>query len=71
LTARSLTLESPYRDPRIGPEIGRKHDVPKRDVLRRFKRGWENFQKTYQPMAESWAVYDNSGASPQLMERQE
>lgn len=45
------------------------HDVPKRDVLRRFKRGWENFQKTYQPMAESWAVYDNSGASPQLLER--
>ncbi len=47
------------------------HDVPKRDVLRRFTRGWENFQKTYQPMAESWAVYDNSGASPQLLERKE
>jgi predicted ABC-type ATPase len=47
------------------------HDVPKRDVLRRFKRGWENFHKTYQPMAECWAVYDNSGLSPQLMERQE
>ena len=45
------------------------HDVPKRDVLRRFKRGWENFQETYRPMAESWAVYDNSGASPQLLER--
>jgi predicted ABC-type ATPase len=45
------------------------HDVPKRDVIRRFKRGWENFQKTYQPMAESWAVYDNSGASPQLLKR--
>jgi len=47
------------------------HDVPKRDVLRRFKRGWENFQNTYRPMAESWAVYDNSAASPQLMERKE
>jgi predicted ABC-type ATPase len=46
------------------------HDVPKRDVIRRFKRGWENFQKTYQPMAESWAVYDNSGVSPQLLERE-
>jgi predicted ABC-type ATPase len=45
------------------------HDVPKRDVIRRFKRGWENFQKTYQPMAESWAVYDNSGASPKLLKR--
>jgi predicted ABC-type ATPase len=47
------------------------HNVPKRDVLRRYKRGWENFQKTYQPMAESWAVYDNSEASPQLLERKE
>lgn len=46
------------------------HDVPKRDVLRRFDRGWENFVKIYQPMAESWAVYDNSAASPQLLERQ-
>lgn len=46
------------------------HDVPKRDVLRRFDRGWGNFVKIYQPMAESWAVYDNSGASPQLVERQ-
>lgn len=46
------------------------HDVPKRDVLRRFDRSWENFVKIYQPMAESWAVYDNSGASPQLLERQ-
>lgn len=45
------------------------HDVPKRDVLRRFNRGWENFVRIYQPMAESWAVYENSGASPQLVER--
>jgi predicted ABC-type ATPase len=47
------------------------HDVPERDVIWRLKRGWENFQKTYQPMADSWAVYDNSGASPQLLERKE
>jgi predicted ABC-type ATPase len=47
------------------------HDVPKRDVLRRFKRGWENFIRIYQPTAESWAVYDNSGASAQLVESEE
>jgi predicted ABC-type ATPase len=29
------------------------HGVPKRDVLRGFKRGWENFQKIYLPMAET------------------
>ena len=43
--------------------------MPKQDVLRRFKRGWENFQETYRQMAESLAVYDNSAASPRLMER--
>jgi predicted ABC-type ATPase len=45
------------------------HDVPRQDVVRRFKRGWENFKNIYQPMADSWAIYDNSGASPMLLER--
>jgi len=44
------------------------HDVPRRDVIRRFKRGWENFDIIYRPMADSWAVYDNSGVSPVLLE---
>jgi len=46
------------------------HDVPRRDVIRRFKRGWENFESIYRPMADSWAVYDNSGVSPVLLEEQ-
>jgi predicted ABC-type ATPase len=37
------------------------HDVPRADVVRRFSRGWGNFQRTYRPLADSWAVYDNSG----------
>jgi predicted ABC-type ATPase len=45
------------------------HDVPRRDALRRFERGWENFMKVYRPLADAWAVYDNSGKSPQLIER--
>jgi predicted ABC-type ATPase len=44
------------------------HDVPRRDVIRRFKRGWENFERIYRPMADSWAVYDNSRVSPVLLE---
>lgn len=44
------------------------HNVPREEVLRRFARGWENFQNTYRPLADSWAVYDNSGASPQLLQ---
>ena len=44
------------------------HNVPAADVRRRFKRGWENFRNVYGPLADSWAVYDNSGASPRLIE---
>ena len=45
------------------------HDVPRIDVIRRFKRGWENFEKIYRPLADSWAVYENSDRLPQLLER--
>jgi predicted ABC-type ATPase len=43
------------------------HDVPRADVLRRFDRGWNNFEAAYKPLAEAWAVYDNSGDRPQLL----
>lgn len=45
------------------------HNVPRADVLRRFKRGWDNFQTSYRPLADKWAVYDNSGEAPQLQEQ--
>ena len=45
------------------------HDVPRRDVVRRFSRSWENFERIYRPLANSWAVYDNSGPTPQLLEK--
>ena len=45
------------------------HDVQRRDVIRRFRRGWENFESMYRPMADSWAIYDNSGTSPVLLEK--
>ena len=45
------------------------HDVPKADVLRRFSRGWYNFERFYRPLADAWAVYDNSGTAPRLLEK--
>ena len=45
------------------------HDVPKADVLRRFRRGWANFETVYRPVADAWTVYDNSGSTPLLLER--
>jgi predicted ABC-type ATPase len=43
-------------------------DVPRIDVVRRFARGWRNFEHIYRAMADSWAVYDNSGTAPKLLE---
>ena len=45
------------------------HHVPRADVLRRYERGWNNFQSDYRDLADAWAVYDNSGDKPQLIER--
>jgi predicted ABC-type ATPase len=44
------------------------HNVPHADVLRRFERGWKNFESAYKPLAHSWEVYDNSGNGPVLLE---
>lgn len=45
------------------------HDVPVKDVVRRFQRGWGNFESVYRPLADSWAVYENSNRTPRLLER--
>lgn len=45
------------------------HDVPRKDVLRRFHRSWENFVRIYRPLAHTWAVYDNSTERPRLLEQ--
>lgn len=33
-----------------------------------FSRSWRNFQNTYRPLADVWAVYDNSSRPPNLIE---
>lgn len=45
------------------------HHVPEADVRRRFLRGWPNFAQHYRPLADAWAVYENSGPVPVLQER--
>jgi predicted ABC-type ATPase len=44
------------------------HDVPRADVIRRFERSWRNFRELYSPIAYAWMIYDNSGATPKLIE---
>jgi|ERR1700677_2013406 len=45
------------------------HHVPRKDVIRRFKRGLQNFENNYRPLADSWTVYDNAGDSPILVKQ--
>lgn len=45
------------------------HDVPRRDLIRRFSRSWENFDRIYRALADEWVVYDNSGRTSELLER--
>lgn len=44
------------------------HNVPRADVIRRFERGWKNFQNLYKPLADSWTIYDNSRDRPQVID---
>jgi len=46
------------------------HHIPEETVRRRYRKGIENFFALYQPLAESWRVFDNSAASmPMLIAR--
>ena len=45
------------------------HNVPPKDVLRRFNRSWSNFRRAYSVLAEEWTVYDNSSSTPRLLEQ--
>ena len=45
------------------------HDVPRADVIWRFKRGWTNFLDVYRPLADHWTIYDNSESKPKVLER--
>lgn len=47
------------------------HNVPKADALRRFTRGWMNFEEHYRELADHWWVYDASGPVPILLDEQQ
>jgi predicted ABC-type ATPase len=44
------------------------HDVPRKDVLRRFDRGLANFKNIYSKLADAWSVYDNSEKIPRRID---
>lgn len=44
------------------------HDVAEEVIRRRFRAGWHNFEHIYRHLVNDWAVYDNSGRAPVLLE---
>ena len=44
------------------------HDVPELVIRRRFHSGLRNFERVYKGLVDEWAVYDNSGGEPILIE---
>lgn len=44
------------------------HDVPENVIRRRFASGRRNFERLYAPRVDSWALYDNSGPLPELLD---
>lgn len=45
------------------------HDVPQKDVSRRFYRSIDNFWEYYEPLCDSWSILDNSTQKPVLIAR--
>nr|CAX84138.1 conserved uncharacterized protein [uncultured bacterium] len=47
------------------------HDIPEGTIRRRFTKGLENFRTLYRPLVNKWALYDNSGPTPLLLDEGE
>jgi len=45
------------------------HNVPEKDVFRRFDKSWSNFCEIYRPLADKWIVFENSIGNPIILEQ--
>lgn len=44
------------------------HHIPEEIIRRRFAAGRANFEHVYAPLVDAWALYDNAGATPVLLD---
>jgi len=44
------------------------HDIPEAVIRRRFAAGLVNLERAYKSAVDTWAVYDNAGATPTLLD---
>jgi len=47
------------------------HDVPIKDIKRRFNRSTENFFNKYRLLADKWILFNNSGPKPKIIARKQ
>jgi predicted ABC-type ATPase len=47
------------------------HNVPEKDIRRRFVRSWDNFETYFKSLADSWVIFDMSGTEPTIVDRSE
>ena len=45
------------------------HNIPEKDIRRRFDAGWYNFQTLYKGLVNDWILCDTTGGSPVILER--
>lgn len=43
------------------------HNIPTKDVLRRYVRSFDNFWKHYRLLADNWIIFDNSNSLPKFV----
>jgi len=65
-----LQLESPEEAiARVAQRVRQGgHDIPEAIIRRRFAAGQHNFKTRYAPSVDAWALYDNSGSEPVLLD---
>lgn len=44
------------------------HAISEATIRRRFAAGRKNFERLYAPLVDAWALYDNAGAAPVLLD---
>ncbi len=44
------------------------HDIPTETIRRRYAAGRANFEHFYAPLVDAWALYDNAGPEPVLLD---
>jgi len=47
------------------------HDIPEAVIRRRFAAGLRNFHTAYKSLVDAWALFDNVGETPDLLELEE